>query len=205
MFGGYRGSSCGVERMIRGSLFTAHSKFTIPKLFWASGKFFLSAAFKVPRDQLGGQPRSTDSARIAEPIPPKICKVQMPSASPMQTNDDNTTNCSIESSTIAEMKPCNGSVARRAVRRSLLIHLSALSRQSPPWMGLDFLAPSLNAAAIRHYTKNIHTGQSVSSKGFKVAGPVDDTIYAVSTAPGRAGIAIIRISGPGCLDVCDPS
>lgn len=105
---------------------------------------------------------------------------------------------------LLEMKPCNGSVARRAVRRSLLIHLSALSRQSPPWMGLDFLAPSLNAAAIRHYTTNIHTGHCVSQKGTKLAGPVDDTIYAVSTAPGRAGIAIIRISGPGCLDVCDP-
>lgn len=29
----------------------------------------------------------------------------------------------------------------------------------------------------------------------------EDTIYAVSTAQGRAGIAIIRISGPACLDV----
>ncbi|PQE09474.1 hypothetical protein CJF31_00004341 [Rutstroemia sp. NJR-2017a BVV2] len=28
-----------------------------------------------------------------------------------------------------------------------------------------------------------------------------DTIYALSTAPGRAGIAIIRISGPACLDI----
>lgn len=32
----------------------------------------------------------------------------------------------------------------------------------------------------------------------------DDTIYAVSTAPGRAGIAIVRISGPSCMDVCRP-
>lgn len=30
---------------------------------------------------------------------------------------------------------------------------------------------------------------------------VEDTIYAVSTAPGRAGIAIVRISGEACLDV----
>ncbi|RDW89150.1 hypothetical protein BP6252_01182 [Coleophoma cylindrospora] len=29
----------------------------------------------------------------------------------------------------------------------------------------------------------------------------DDTIYAVSTGPGRAGIAIIRISGAACLDI----
>lgn len=30
----------------------------------------------------------------------------------------------------------------------------------------------------------------------------NDTIYALSSGPGRAGIAVIRISGPGCLDVC---
>lgn len=29
----------------------------------------------------------------------------------------------------------------------------------------------------------------------------DDTIYALSSAQGRAGIAVIRISGPSCLDV----
>jgi hypothetical protein len=32
----------------------------------------------------------------------------------------------------------------------------------------------------------------------------DDTIYALSTAPGRAAIAIIRISGPGWQDVRRP-
>ncbi|KAJ4141855.1 mitochondrial splicing system protein [Fusarium falciforme] len=30
---------------------------------------------------------------------------------------------------------------------------------------------------------------------------VDDTIYALSTAQGRAGIAVIRISGPSCLEI----
>jgi tRNA modification GTPase len=29
----------------------------------------------------------------------------------------------------------------------------------------------------------------------------NDTIYALSTAQGKAGIAVIRISGPSCLDV----
>lgn len=29
-----------------------------------------------------------------------------------------------------------------------------------------------------------------------------DTIYALSSAHGRAGIAVIRISGPACGDVC---
>lgn len=34
-----------------------------------------------------------------------------------------------------------------------------------------------------------------------VALGADSTIYALSTAPGRAAIAIIRISGPACLQV----
>ena len=33
----------------------------------------------------------------------------------------------------------------------------------------------------------------------------DETIYALSTGSGRAGIAIIRVSGPACLDVCSKS
>ena len=32
---------------------------------------------------------------------------------------------------------------------------------------------------------------------------VEPTIYALSTAPGRAAIAIIRISGSACLDICN--
>lgn len=30
----------------------------------------------------------------------------------------------------------------------------------------------------------------------------DSTIYALSTAPGRAAIAVVRISGPACVSVC---
>ena len=36
---------------------------------------------------------------------------------------------------------------------------------------------------------------------FNLRNTKDDTIYALSTASGRAAIAIIRISGPACLDV----
>jgi hypothetical protein len=32
----------------------------------------------------------------------------------------------------------------------------------------------------------------------------NETIYALSSGAGRAGIAVIRISGPGCLDVKRP-
>ncbi|KAL4776186.1 hypothetical protein BDW60DRAFT_107879 [Aspergillus nidulans var. acristatus] len=30
---------------------------------------------------------------------------------------------------------------------------------------------------------------------------VDSTIYALSTAPGRAAIAVVRVSGPACVSV----
>lgn len=33
----------------------------------------------------------------------------------------------------------------------------------------------------------------------------ESTVYALSTAPGRAGIAVIRISGPACIEVCNSS
>jgi hypothetical protein len=36
------------------------------------------------------------------------------------------------------------------------------------------------------------------------AATCNDTIYALSTGSGRAGIAIVRISGPSCLDVSSP-
>lgn len=37
--------------------------------------------------------------------------------------------------------------------------------------------------------------------GFAPISQVPDTIYALSTAAGRAAIAVIRVSGPACLDV----
>lgn len=43
-----------------------------------------------------------------------------------------------------------------------------------------------------------HTQNSESVSGLPI---IDDTIYALSTAQGRAGIAVIRISGPSCLEV----
>jgi hypothetical protein len=39
------------------------------------------------------------------------------------------------------------------------------------------------------------------NSGFASASQVPDTIYALSTAAGRAAIAVIRISGPACLEV----
>lgn len=46
---------------------------------------------------------------------------------------------------------------------------------------------------------HIPRAASKESSGFGVE---EATIYALSTAAGRAGIAIVRISGPACIDVC---
>ena len=45
---------------------------------------------------------------------------------------------------------------------------------------------------------HFHTGAGVAFDSG------NDTIYAVSTAPGRAGIAVVRASGPACLNVSLP-
>jgi hypothetical protein len=50
------------------------------------------------------------------------------------------------------------------------------------------------AAPVRPQQSCFHT----EARGMFVGG---DTIYALSTAPGRAGIAIVRISGPSCREV----
>ncbi|KAI3553589.1 GTP-binding protein TrmE [Colletotrichum abscissum] len=54
------------------------------------------------------------------------------------------------------------------------------------------------------YQRNIPQNTSAQSRFITSTSEVifkEDTIYALSTAQGRAGIAVIRISGPGCIDV----
>ena len=79
------------------------------------------------------------------------------------------------------------------------------------------LWPLQNAIFPRPFIQPIHFSEVVGTQRRSAAsrkGPVsararhlkrqktqDDTIYALSTAPGRAAIAIIRISGPACLDI----
>lgn len=48
------------------------------------------------------------------------------------------------------------------------------------------------------YSRNESTGHTLN---FITGSSRNDTIYALSSAQGKAGIAIIRISGPACLDV----
>lgn len=64
--------------------------------------------------------------------------------------------------------------------------------QTPPM-------PCISRHTVRHFSQGEPDSQELSaSSGFP---PIDDTIYALSTANGRAGIAVIRISGSSCLDV----
>jgi GTP-binding protein TrmE N-terminus len=53
----------------------------------------------------------------------------------------------------------------------------------------------------RSVTTSLTAGSSRSSLPRVIGSFDEDTIYALSTAPGRAGIAIVRISGPSCLEV----
>lgn len=46
-----------------------------------------------------------------------------------------------------------------------------------------------------------HSGPSKHNLDFVAGHSKHDTIYALSSAEGRAGIAVIRVSGPACLDV----
>lgn len=50
-------------------------------------------------------------------------------------------------------------------------------------------------------TSHSENGQSRRNFGVIAGQAKDDTIYALSSAQGRAGIAVIRISGPACLDI----
>ncbi|KAK7731770.1 mitochondrial splicing system protein [Cytospora paraplurivora] len=50
-------------------------------------------------------------------------------------------------------------------------------------------------------TSHLHNDQSIDDIGTIAGQAKNDTIYALSSAQGRAGVAVIRMSGPACLDV----
>ncbi|KFY18152.1 hypothetical protein V491_04837 [Pseudogymnoascus sp. VKM F-3775] len=92
-------------------------------------------------------------------------------------------------------------IARRGAQAALFSYLRNASQASSR-IGLDFLNPSHNTPTrCERFHSTIHTQQNGKSTCHGLVSFFDDTIYAVSTAPGRAGIAIIRVSGTGSLDV----
>ena len=62
--------------------------------------------------------------------------------------------------------------------------------------GGTFLGSSIQLSR----TRTLSTARDIRIRR-KDAAPVADTIYALSSAPGRAAIAVIRVTGPACLDV----
>jgi tRNA modification GTPase len=98
------------------------------------------------------------------------------------------------------MKALRSSAVRNIVpRQPCLRHLRPV--QICP---LGSLVPSqVNILALQLY---FESRRSISSPHRAIdtprrEKPQDDTIYALSTAPGKAAIAIIRCSGPTCLDI----
>ncbi|KAK3078976.1 hypothetical protein LTS18_006070, partial [Coniosporium uncinatum] len=70
----------------------------------------------------------------------------------------------------------------------------------PPWSTWrkTASAPGLQARGLSTHLpiRDATTQQSRTANDF------DTTIFALSTAPGRAAIAIVRISGPACAEIC---
>jgi tRNA modification GTPase len=69
---------------------------------------------------------------------------------------------------------------------------ASLGKAVAPW------APHAGIRPLATFSHINHEFPTLSGSGQLVH---DDTIYAVSTAPGRAGIAIIRTSGPSCTQI----
>lgn len=96
------------------------------------------------------------------------------------------------------------------LRRSLLRRLNCKANGSQVFLSPFYirkyndenLTPPLRysiASSAKPFShQSWHTQNSGSVSGLPI---IDDTIYALSTAQGRAGIAVIRISGPSCLEV----
>ncbi|KAG5973687.1 hypothetical protein E4U55_000331, partial [Claviceps digitariae] len=84
---------------------------------------------------------------------------------------------------------------RSLLNRGTRFRLFSL-RRPPPWC--EQVCRSRRLQHAKTFSLSFHHGHGRDTPGFPAIG---DTIYALSTAPGRAGIAVIRISGPSCLEI----
>jgi tRNA U34 5-carboxymethylaminomethyl modifying GTPase MnmE/TrmE len=85
------------------------------------------------------------------------------------------------------------------VRFGTLARSRWLTRCCPEILGLG--QQSLIPSIARRIFIQTHQQRLSSYTRRKDATPTQDTIYALSTGVGRAAIAVIRISGPACLDI----
>lgn len=81
---------------------------------------------------------------------------------------------------------------------------TGLIRHGSLILGSSLRAPAIHegrpfpTSSIPNATFPRYFSEGTAGSGFQSFG---DTIYALSTAQGKAGIAIIRVSGPSCVDV----
>ncbi|KAJ4389234.1 mitochondrial splicing system protein [Gnomoniopsis smithogilvyi] len=102
---------------------------------------------------------------------------------------------------------CSARVAVRARRLALNIKLSAALFGSRK--GIALSAQDTFSGRWQHGASFVRVNSSLTSPHGQskntldvLAGPfTQDTIYALSSAQGRAGIAVIRVSGPASLDI----
>lgn len=85
------------------------------------------------------------------------------------------------------------------VRFGTLARGRSLTRCCPKLLGLG--QQCLTPFIVRRILSQKHQRRLSSYTRRKDATPTPDTIYALSTGVGRAAIAVIRISGPACLDI----
>lgn len=88
---------------------------------------------------------------------------------------------------------CSASYAHFSTRRLPSIASKFVAERAPSCSSIT-RRPRTSQCALSGCTITQH-GRYFSSSSY------DDTIYALSTAPGRAGIAIVRISGPASIEV----
>ncbi|KAG6292609.1 hypothetical protein E4U46_008441 [Claviceps purpurea] len=98
--------------------------------------------------------------------------------------------------------PATPMLSRSLLNRGIRFRLSPLRRASASWCEKAWREQSCRALRL-HYVRSFSLAipcahGRVPSSSFPAIG---DTIYALSTGQGRAGIAVIRISGPSCLQI----
>ncbi|KAK0891709.1 hypothetical protein LTR02_013861 [Friedmanniomyces endolithicus] len=89
-------------------------------------------------------------------------------------------------------------VSELRVRRRTSVHVRNLQQQGFPLPGDLVKRPKSSTVPTVIFPTTTNQSRRYASPHHLHAEP---TIYALSTAPGRAAIAVIRMSGPACLDV----
>jgi hypothetical protein len=92
---------------------------------------------------------------------------------------------------------------RNSIRTLLKQHVGGLTLLNRPQSLVSSRASCCRSAVQKRplLTSSQNWNQEIDHREDSVR---DATIYALSTAPGRAGIAVVRISGPSCVDVLAP-